>query len=455
MAFPALTPVRVLWKRRALERGPQWDRSALAAHQQRSVHHLRRFAVERSPFYRRFHQGLETRPLADLPVLTKAELMANFDDVVTDRSLRLHDLEDYLRQDAGTAPYQNRYVVLATSGSTGRRGVFVFSPREWIQALAFIARPMAWAGLTTSLRKPPRSAFIASTTAWHYSSRVSSSLASRLLPTLRLDAADPLETMVRRLNEWQPEALAVYPSVLKALAEEQIAGRLRIQLRSAATSAEVLTEETRRRVQQAWGIRVYDTYGATEYAPIAAECAQGRRHLVEDGAVIEIVDERGRPVPPGVLGERVLLTVFNRWTQPLIRYEISDMARPVEGECECGRKLQLIERVEGRVEEVLRFDSQSGTAPVDVHPKVFHDALEAAPVAGWQVVQDDAGLSIFVTGLRDSSWPEALPRDLAPRLEALGARPPAIRVVPVGALQRGATGKAPLVHSRLRQAAQA
>ncbi|SRR5579883_222697 len=455
MASAPLTPFRVLWKRRALERGPQWKRPALLEHQQRSVHRLRRFAAERSPFYRRYHKGLENRPLHELPILTKAALMEHFDDVVTDRSLRLADVEEHLKQDSGRGLFRGRYVVLATSGSTGRRGVFLFDEAEWIEALAFIARPLAWSGLSAGLRRPPRSAFIASTTPWHYSARVSASLSTRLLPALRLDAADPLETMVRRLNEWQPEALAGYPSVLKPLAEEQIAGRLRIRLRSVATSAEVLTDETRRRVREAWGVRIFDTYGATEYAPIASECAHGRKHLFEDGAVIEIVDERGHPVPPGALGDRVLLTVFNRWTQPLIRYEISDMIRPIEGECECGRRLQLIERIEGRVEEVLRFASRSGAAPVSVHPNVFHEFLETAPVAGWQVIQDHDGLSVFVTGLRDCAWRDGLPHALRVRLQELGADPPPIRVVPVDALERGATGKAPLIHSRLRQAAHA
>src|SRR6202012_5072496 len=104
--------------------------------------------------------------------------------------------------------------------------------------------------------------------------------------------------------------------------------------------------ETRRRTLDAWGIRVFDTYGATEYAPIAAECAYGRKHLFEDGAVIEVVDERGKAVPPGQAGDRILLSIFDRWTQPLIRYEISDMVRPIEGACECGRNFRLIESIE-------------------------------------------------------------------------------------------------------------
>src|SRR6185436_14725333 len=283
MAF--LTAFRVLWQRRQLERACTLTRAELEQRQQTRLAQLRRFAFERSPFYRRFHAGSEQRPLGELPILTKALLMEHFDELVTDRTVRLSDADAFLRGEPGDGLFLDRYVVLSTSGSTGRRGVFLFDRCEWLTALAMITRPMAWAGLTSSGFKPPRSAMVASTTPWHYSTRVSRSLSSRLLPALRLDAAEPIDTIVSRLNDWQPAVLAVYPSVLRQLADAQLRGQLRIQLKSIATSAEVLPKDTHRLVKNAWGVRVFDTYGATEYAPISAECAYGRKHLFEDEAI--------------------------------------------------------------------------------------------------------------------------------------------------------------------------
>jgi putative adenylate-forming enzyme len=446
------TPLRVLWKRQAQERSCRWSRPELEDYQLRRGAELRRFARERSPFYRRFHRGLEHRPLSELPILTKAALMENFDELVTDSTLRLAAVEAFLRQDSGSRLFLDRYVALATSGSTGRRGVFVFDRGEWLNALASITRPLAWAGLSRGFRRPPRTALIASSVPWHYSTQISRSLSSRLMPSLRLSATGPIETLVRQLNDWQPENLAAYPSVLRQLADEQIAGRLRIPLRSAATSAEVLTEETRRRARQAWGIRVYDTYGATEYAPIAAECAHGRKHLFEDGAVIEIVDHRGRAVPDGERGDRILLTIFDRRTQPLIRYEISDMVRPVAGECECGRSFRMIETVEGRTEDVLFFSRRDGAGEqIAAHPALFHKVLELVPAAGWQLIQDETGLSLNLAGLQDLSVCESVVGSLRQLLETQGALAPPVRVRFVETLERGATGKAPLVVSRLRR----
>jgi putative adenylate-forming enzyme len=395
--------------------------------QSRALADLRRFARERSPFYRQFHRGLDHAPLAELPVLSKRTLMENFDDLVTDRALRLRDADSFLTSAPGAKLFRGRYVVLSTSGSTGFRGIFLFDREEWLTALAGITRPMLWAGAAPNPLKPSRMALIASTTTSHYSSRVGLSLASRFMPALRLDAGEPIDRIVARLNEFQPEVMAVYPSILRQLAVEQADGRLRIWPRKIATSAEALADDVRRRVRHVWGIRVYDTYGCTEYSPIAAECELGRKHLFEDGAIIEI--ER----------ERVLLTVLYRRTQPLIRYEISDMVKPVEGECACSRPFRMIETIEGRLEEVLVFGK------VAVHPNRFHEVLETAPASGWQVIRENGGLSVLLTGLRDAAACDRIGRSVREMLEAAGAPAPPIRVSVVDELRRGATGKAPLV----------
>ncbi len=267
-----------------------------------------------------------------------------------------------------------------------------------------------------------------------------------MMPTLRLDAGDPVESIVEKLNEWRPIILLAYPSVLRQLAEEQMSGRLRIAPRYCATSAEVLTVETRRRVSEAWGIRIFETYGATEYAPIAAECPAGRRHLFEDGAVVENIDERGRPVPPGILGDRVLLTIFNRRTQPLIRYEISDMLRFSNEKCECGRPFRCLDEIEGRQEDVLYFRARADSdLMIALHPNVFHRLLETVPATGWQVVQDDQGISVSLTGLQEEAGCFQIETGVRNLLEAEGVEAPPIRVHTVRELRRGKTGKAPLI----------
>lgn len=427
------------------DRSSRWSVERLRAHQARALERLRRHVLARSPFYRERHRGLDHAPLEALPIVTKPELMAAFDRVLTVPGLSLQALESHLAGPEAGTPYRGRYTVLATSGSTGQRGVFVFDRAEWVQALGAITRPLLWAEAPSPWTRP-RVAMIAATADWHYSARIGRSLASRLVPTLRLDAARPLAELVAALNAWQPQSLAVYPSVLRQLADEQLAGRLRIAPRHIGTSAEPLTAATRERVREAFGIEVFDTYGATEYAPIASQCREGHLHVLEDRAIIEVVDERGRAAPPGEAGTRLLLTVLDRRTQPLIRYEISDGVRELPGRCACGRPFRRLAGIEGRVEETLEFPRCDGAGRVAVHPNSFHDLLERVPATGWQLRQGTGGeLSVLLSGSAQAQVAPALERSIAAMLAGRGAACPAINVSWVAALPRGASGKAPLI----------
>ena len=73
----------ILRLRRTLRHRERWTREHLLGHQQHELATLRAFAMERSPFYRRLHRGLEAAPLAELPVLAKATMMDNFDEILT------------------------------------------------------------------------------------------------------------------------------------------------------------------------------------------------------------------------------------------------------------------------------------------------------------------------------------------------------------------------------------
>ena len=89
MASNLALQFQVLWKRRELERSCRWTAEQLANHQQKQTADIRAFALKHSPFYARYHRGLENRPLEDLPILTKSILMENFDELITDRSIRV------------------------------------------------------------------------------------------------------------------------------------------------------------------------------------------------------------------------------------------------------------------------------------------------------------------------------------------------------------------------------
>src|SRR5205814_2059025 len=99
---------------------------------------------------------------------------------------------------------------------------------------------------------------------------------------------------------------------------------------------------------------VRDFYGSRECPSIAAECAQGRLHVMAHGRVVELVDDRGDPVPPGVMG-RVLVTDLVNVSFGLVRYENGDVAAwdRDPAPCACGCPFPVLERVYGRTSDFV------------------------------------------------------------------------------------------------------
>ncbi len=429
-----------------LRKHDQWTRPQLEAYQAESLRRLREHTYAHSPFYQKFHKGLANRPLHELPVLTKAMLMEHFDELVTDRSIRLEAVREFAAARVEDRLFRDRYWVTATSGSSGQPGFFLFDEPEWLAIVASFARGQEWSGATVSLLRRRKMATVASISPWHMSSQVAATAKTWWTPSIRLPASDSLESIVQRLNEWQPDVLIAYASMARILAEEQLAGRLRIRPSKTFTSSEVLTEETRRRVRLAWGDEPFNQYGATETADIAAEYKTCRHmHLFEDLVIVEVVDEHHRPVPPGTYGAKLLVTTLFSHTQPLIRYELNDSVRLGTGTCPSGLPFAILESVQGRVEDTLRLPAALGDR-IAVPPLVFNRVMDILPVSAWQIVQGaDDGLTVLLSGVREGLVDTALSDSLREALTAQGVHRPAIQVQRVAVIPKTTSGKAPLI----------
>jgi len=139
-----VTLSRILWLRSRLRGHERWPASRVNTYQQAELQRLRRFAVSSSPFYRRSHRGLDRAPLDELPVLTKATLMDNFDTISTEPTVRLAQLERYLDALTDDRRFLNRYWVSATSGSSGRRSIIASNTHEWATVIASYGRANEW-----------------------------------------------------------------------------------------------------------------------------------------------------------------------------------------------------------------------------------------------------------------------------------------------------------------------
>lgn len=439
---------------RELRKHEHWTREQLETYQAQAVRRLREYTYKYSPFYQRFHRGLTDRPLSELPVLTKAMMMEHFDDLVTDRAIRLEDIRAQLTTLEDNQSYLDRYWVTATSGSSGQPGIFLFDRSEWATVIASFARGQEWGGLKVDLWHRRKMAVVSSTSALHMSFRVGLTVQSPWVETLRLAAAEPLPTIVQKINDFQPDILVAYASMARILAEEQHAERLQISPRVIFTSSEVLTETTRRRVEEAWGKVLFNEYAATESGGLAAERNDHRGlYLFEDQVIFEVVDNQNRPVPPGVYGDKVLLTTLHNRTQPLIRYELHDSVKLASEPYSGGFPFALIDRIQGRTEDTLYFPGVKG-GEVAVHPSVFHRVMDTVPTNSWQIVQDANGLTLLLSSVRGLVSDELLIGELQQELVDRDVIVPSVTVQRVRAIPKGAGGKTPLIKSTVTHAPQ-
>ena len=431
----------LIFQARTLGNRETWSREQIRRHQDGELARLRQFASAHSPFYQRFHKGLEDRPLHELPILTKQELMQSWDDIVTDRSLRLQDIQRFLERVQGLEPYRNRHYAFATGGTTGLKGVTVYNKKEFLLFFALTSRTTRWAGMRLPLRERPRMSTVQSLLPWHVAG-AASFIKLPLVKTLPLDTTEPLPELVRKLNDFRPHVLAGFAGNIHLLAQEQAAGRLRIAPSTLLTTAETLKKEARKDIEKAWGSKPFEAYGATETAEAASECQEHRGlHIYEDMVILEVVDENNRPVPPGTFGKKVLATVLWNYTLPLIRYEISDHLKLSAEPCPCGRTFQLIEEIEGREEQVIFLEGKSGDE-VRVEPDLFFDKMVLLPIDGWQVVQERKDALTFLVLRPQPEFNEAkFLKQMGDELEKLGAKLPALNVEIVDELRRTKLGK--------------
>ena len=373
-----------------------WSRERLAAYQQEKLRQAINHAVDASPYYRETLGEFVTNkaPIDDLPILTKRTLMANFDRIVTDRRLTRRSIEQHLDSQRAGTMLLDEYRTVATGGTSGERGVFVYDQQAWLSVVANIVRFQRMIGVLPTTR----SVGIGAPSPIHLSNRFNAEMRAVRPTAPVLYVTMPIEHVVGALNAYQPEVVATYSSFIRVLAHEQQAGRLKITPRLIRAGAETLTPDIRQLARAAWNVPVIDYYPATEVGVLGQECEYvSGIHLAEDLCCFEVVDEHGRPVKPGMPGAKLLVTTFANQTLPLVRYELTDVVSLAGSPCRCGSPLARIASIEGRAEEVLRFRRKGGGV-VDVPAiRMSSPLIGTGGIRQFQVAQLPERLEICIS----------------------------------------------------------
>ena len=366
--------------------------------QQQRLKQFLRTARASSAYYREKFRHIDAgcADLAEYPVTTKAEMMAHFDQVVTDPAITRAAVETFIADIRNVNQLLlGKYAVAHTSGSQGQPALIVQNQRvlDLLFAFQMTRGNQAYRGFwrlihaLPNLWRPTRLAVLISQQGFFPSAWIWQHLPKfmhRFMRFLFLPANDP--ELVAKLNAFSPAVLTATPTTLDLLSLQ--IDRLHFpRLQQVVTWSETLTPKARSRISAAFHVPVMDNYASGECMFMTNGCPTATgAHVNADWVILEVVDEQNRPVPPGQLGHKVLMTNLANTVQPFIRYEIGDRLVMATEPCGCGSLLPRIETIIGRAADFFWVKTASGYRPLTAYP--FQHAFDyLREVREWQAEQ--------------------------------------------------------------------
>jgi phenylacetate-CoA ligase len=298
-----------------------------------SVHYGKRFA----------EMGLDVggiRTVADvekLPLTTKEDLRENwpygFLACSRDELIRMH----------------------SSSGTTGRATAIFHTTGDIGAWTNLLARCMYMAGMRRSdvFQNMMTYGLFTGGLGFHYGAE---KIGALVIPA----GAGNSKRQIQLMRDFETTAIHIIPSYALHLStvftEVGVDPRRDTKLRLAFLGAEPHSEKMRRKIEDLYGFKAFNSYGLSEMngPGMAFECPeQNGMHIWEDNYIVEIIDPVTlKPVPDGEEGELVTTTLL-REGMPILRYRTKDLTRIIPGPCPCGRTHRRIERIKGRTDDMM------------------------------------------------------------------------------------------------------
>lgn len=328
----------------------RWSVEEMQSYTDGELRRILRHAMDQVPYYQHTWQKagltesdireITIKELARLPITPKRDLRANPDAFVARNIASRHRLLRYHSSGSTGTPVtaictandHRRFIAAREVRSFGWAGTSIRAPRSMIGGRLVVPRGIAQPPFHRYNRAERQVYF----SAYHIS-------------------AENIRHYVEALNFYEPVVLTGYAhshyTLARLLAEQGLS--LEYEPHAAVLCSEKLTRPMKSLIKRVLKTRAYEEYGAVENCVLATECECGRLHASPDFGILEVVDEQGQPVPPGVEGRIVCTSLLND-AQPLIRYEIGDSGIWSNESCPCGRNhLPVLKEIVGRIEDVI------------------------------------------------------------------------------------------------------
>lgn len=315
-----------------------------------------------------FYAPWASKPFADWPIVDKALHLENFagmNEAGLSRELAWEIAEAALKSSNGSGRYLN-YTIGTSTGTSGQRGLFMISDHErrlWLASILARCLP----------EFPPsrhRVALLLATGNALYET----SKAARRLRFEFFDLRKGLDVHVDALERYQPDILIGSPQAISTLAARQV----KLPLAHVFTGGEVLDELHALQIENWFGLKPRSIYQATE-GFLGVSCQHGSIHLNEDDMIFE-----EEPVEGQVGHFTPVITDLRRRSQAMIRYRLNDILVERPEPCPCGCPLKALQRIDGRMDDVVRLPGRTGGRVISIMP----EALRATVLDAARSIQD-------------------------------------------------------------------
>ncbi|MFQ5463323.1 MAG: phenylacetate--CoA ligase family protein [Phycisphaerae bacterium] len=357
-AFPGLFDVLV--------RNPRRSRQATDALALAQLKRLLTHAYTNVPLYRDLWNEAGVAPddlkeLADLrhlPMVDKDAIVTAGDRAMDQRLLGI-DLDS-----------------MSTSGTSGR----AITLKRTTLELRLTRRSFLRALLYNGVRPWQHTVTFAST--WLASKK--GTIVSKIAKTAHILPTDSLDAQIELLRTFRADNLIGQTGGLYLLARELLRRGQSFPLRTLVPTGATLMPEMRRTMRQAFGTEPRDLYGAIELGTVSWQGPTGAYHMDTDRVIVEIVDDRGTPLPPGRSGQVVCTSLYGA-TMPLIRYKLLDVAS-LSTERPTGTiRFPVMGPVKGRINDFLPTPNGDLVSPHFLY-HIF-DGVGGSPVKEWRIIQ--------------------------------------------------------------------
>ncbi|MCI5605220.1 MAG: phenylacetate--CoA ligase [Clostridia bacterium] len=315
----------------------------------------------------------------------KPEDIQSLDDLSKLPFTTKQDLRDYYPFQLFAVPKREIVRIHASSGTTGKQIVSGYTRNDLDQWANGFARQLVAAGADERSRVQVSYGY-GLFTGGLGAHQGAEKIGAMVIPT----SSGNTERQIRFMCDLGSTHLCCTPSYAMYLGEtvKEMGVKNQLKLKAGIFGAEPWTEEMRKQIEEALGLKAHDVYGLTEIMGpgVSYECdVQQGMHICEDMFIPEIIDpDTGEVLPPGSFGELVISTITKEG-QPLLRYRTRDLCILDYSPCECGRTHVRMKKPAGRTDDMLIIRGVN-VFPSQIEEVLLKNSIEVSP--NYQIVID-------------------------------------------------------------------